>query len=171
MEAEKAQDEAEQQGYDLGVAETEETLRAEVPAVCHIYCTQTWDEALNRAGVEASFELRKPKNIYYPPAIRASDLPSTQGEVASTVAESIKETQPLDPLPPNQQGQTKEPEVPKEISPDKAAKVPKDGAASQGFEQALALVTMLAEEAPKEKEEIIPTEVDKPAGKTSKDKI
>ena len=47
IEAKKARDEAEQKGYDLGVAETEETLRAEVPAVCRIYCTQTWDEALN----------------------------------------------------------------------------------------------------------------------------
>ena len=46
-EAEKERDEAEQKGYDLGVAETEETLRAKVPAMCHIYCAQTWDEALN----------------------------------------------------------------------------------------------------------------------------
>ena len=77
MEAEKARDEAEQQGYDLGVAEIEETLKVEVTAVCRIYCAQTWDEALNRAGVEAFFELRKPENIYYLSAIRASDLPST----------------------------------------------------------------------------------------------
>ena len=126
MEAEKARDEAEQQGYDLGVAETEETLRAEVLTICHIYCAQTWDEALNWAGVEASFDLRKPENIYYPPAIWASDLLSTQGEVASTVAEPIKETQPQDPFPPNQQEQTKEPEAPKEISSDKAAEVPKE---------------------------------------------
>ena len=47
MEAEKARDEAEQQGYDLRVAETKETLKAEVPVVCRINCTQTWDEALN----------------------------------------------------------------------------------------------------------------------------
>jgi len=49
MEAEKArdEDEAEQHGYDVGVAETEETLRAEVPTVCRTYCAQTWDEALN----------------------------------------------------------------------------------------------------------------------------
>ena len=60
IETEKARDEAEQQGYDLGVAETEETLRAEVLTVCRIYCALTWDEALNRAGVEASSELRKP---------------------------------------------------------------------------------------------------------------
>ena len=38
IEAEKAKDEAEQKGYDLGVAKTEETLRAEVPVVCRIYC-------------------------------------------------------------------------------------------------------------------------------------
>ena len=77
MEAEKARDEAEQQGYDLGVAETEETLRAEVPAVCRIYWAQTWNEALNRAKVKASSKLRKANNIYYLPAIRASDLAST----------------------------------------------------------------------------------------------
>ena len=55
------------------VAETEETFRAKVPTVCRIYSTQTWDEAFNRAGVEASSELRKPENIYLPPAIRALD--------------------------------------------------------------------------------------------------
>ena len=38
VEAEKAMDEAKQKGYDLGVAETEENLRAEVPVVCRIYC-------------------------------------------------------------------------------------------------------------------------------------
>ena len=134
MEAEKARDEAKQQGYDLGVVETEETLKAEVPAMCRINCTQTWDEALNRVGVEASSELRKPENIYYPPAIRASNLPSTQGEAAFTVAEPIKETQPLDPLPPNQQEQTKEPKALKKTSSDKATEVPEDGAASHGFE-------------------------------------
>ena len=34
MEAEKAWDEAEQHGYDVRVAEIEDALRAEVPAVC-----------------------------------------------------------------------------------------------------------------------------------------
>ena len=101
IEAEKARDEAEQKGYDLGVVETEETLRAEVPAVCRIFCTQTWDEALNRAGVEASSELRKPENVFYPSAIRASDLPSAQDEVASTVVDSNKEVQPQDPPLPS----------------------------------------------------------------------
>ena len=61
------------------------------------------EEALNRAEVEASYKLKRPENIYFPPTIRASDLPSTQGEVASTIADPIKEAQPQDPLPPNQQ--------------------------------------------------------------------
>ena len=38
VEAEQAMNVAEQKGYDLGVAETEETLRAEVPMVYRIYC-------------------------------------------------------------------------------------------------------------------------------------
>ena len=37
--AEKERDEAEQHGYDVDVAETEDTFRAEVPAVCRAYCT------------------------------------------------------------------------------------------------------------------------------------
>ena len=171
IEAEKAKNEAEQQGYDLRVAETEETLWAELPAMCRIYYAQTWDKALNRARVKAFSKLIKPENIYYLSAIRASDLPSTQGEVASTVSKPIKETQPQNPLPPNQQEQTKKPEAPKEISLNKAAEVPEDGAASQCFEQALASVTMPAREALKEKEEIVPIEADKTAGKTSKDTI
>ena len=76
------------------MAETEDTLRAQVPVVCCTYCGQTWEEALNRAGVEASFELRRPENIYFPLAIRASAPPSTQGNVASTVTDLVQEAQP-----------------------------------------------------------------------------
>ena len=39
--AEKERDVAEQHGYDVGVAETEDALRAEVLTVCRAYCTQT----------------------------------------------------------------------------------------------------------------------------------
>ena len=37
-EAEKARDKVEQDGYDIGVVETEEALRAEVSGVCRNYC-------------------------------------------------------------------------------------------------------------------------------------
>ena len=47
FEAERARDEVEQHSYDVGVTETEDALRAEVPAVCRAYYAQTWEEALN----------------------------------------------------------------------------------------------------------------------------
>ena len=39
--AKREKDEAEHHGYDVGVAETKDALRAEVPAVCRAYCAQT----------------------------------------------------------------------------------------------------------------------------------
>ena len=50
----------------MGVAEIETNLKAQVPGVCRLYCSQVWAEALNQAGVEASFEFRKAENVYYP---------------------------------------------------------------------------------------------------------
>ena len=91
--AEKGRDKAEQHGYDVGVAVTEDTLRAEVPAVCHAYYTQTWEEALNQAGIKASSELRKPKNIVFPLALQ---IPS-QKEVAPLAPQPIKEAQSQHP--------------------------------------------------------------------------
>ena len=41
VKAEKERDEAEHHCYDVDVAETEDALRAKVPAVCRAYCTQT----------------------------------------------------------------------------------------------------------------------------------
>ena len=69
VKAEKERDEAEQHGYDVGVVETEDALRVEVPAVCRAYCAQTWEEALNQAGVEVSSKLRKPESIIFPSAL------------------------------------------------------------------------------------------------------
>ena len=71
-QAERAWDQVEQDGYNTGVAETEEALRVDVPGVCRTYCSQTWYEALNWAGFEASSSLRKATNVYYPLAIRRS---------------------------------------------------------------------------------------------------
>ena len=70
LKAEKERDEAEQHGYDVGVVETEDALRAEVPAVCRAYCTQTWEAALNQARIDVSSELRKPENIVFPLALQ-----------------------------------------------------------------------------------------------------
>ena len=135
VEAEQATNVAKQKGYDLGVAETEETLKAEVPVVCRIYCAQTWDEALNRVGVEASSELRKAENVFYLLAIRVSDPPSTQVEVTSIPTNPNPEVSLQEPPLPSQQEPAKKTSVSLETSLDKAAAVPKVKVASQGFQQ------------------------------------
>ena len=83
----REKDETEQHGYDVGVVETEDALRAEVPVVCRAYCTQTWEEALNRAGIDASSELRKPENIVFPLALQ---IPN-QKETAPLVSQLAEE--------------------------------------------------------------------------------
>ena len=152
--AEKERDEAEQHGYDVGVAETEDTLRAEVPAVCRAYCTQTWEEALNQAGVEASSELRKPERIVFPPALQIH----SQKEAASPDSQPTKKAQSQHPSPTNQQEQSREPEVLKESFSDKVTEVLQPGATSQDFEKQLASVTLPAEGSLKKKEKEIPSE-------------
>ena len=91
--AEREKEKAKQHGYDVGVAETEDAFRAEVPAVCRAYCAQTWEEALNRAGIGASSELRKPKNIFFPPALQVPN----QKEAAHPVSQPAEEAQPQNP--------------------------------------------------------------------------
>ena len=68
-EAETAKDKAEEEGYEAGVAKTQASLKAQIPGVCRLYCSQVWDEALKRAGVEASSDLWKAESVFYPPAI------------------------------------------------------------------------------------------------------
>ena len=63
---EEATAQAEQNGYDIGVKEIEETLRAQVTRVCWGYCLQVWTKALNLFGVGVSSKLRKTENIFYP---------------------------------------------------------------------------------------------------------
>ena len=83
------------------MVETEDALRAEVPVVCRAYCAQTWEEALNRAGIDASFELRRPENIFFPPAIRAPGSASDQKEVTPSVTQSSEDAQLQNPPPSN----------------------------------------------------------------------
>ena len=104
--------------------------------------------------------MRKVDNIYYPSAIRASDLPSTQSEVASTVADPTKEAQPQDPSLPSQQWPTKKPEAPQVISSDKVAAVLEVGVASQGFQQDLTSTIVPVEGALKDKEGTTTTKAD-----------
>ena len=76
----------------MGVAETEEALRAEVSEVCRYYCLQVWNEVLNQVGVEASSTLKRAESVYYPPIIRASGSSGSKADTASKEANAGKES-------------------------------------------------------------------------------
>ena len=66
---EEALAQAEKSGYDIRVKEIEDILRAQVTEVCWGYYLRVWTKALNLARVDASSNLRKNENIFYPPAL------------------------------------------------------------------------------------------------------
>ena len=76
-DAEAAKNTAEDDGYNMGVAETQATLKAQIPGVCRFYCSQVWEEALKQAGVDASSDLWKAESIFYPAAIREATSTSS----------------------------------------------------------------------------------------------
>ena len=82
-EPETSKDKVEEEAYDVGVANTQAVLKAQIPGVCRLYCFQVWNEALKQAGVEASSNLWKTEKVYYPPAIR-----ETSSETASAPEEA-----------------------------------------------------------------------------------
>ena len=123
--------------------------------MCHAYCTQTWEEALNRAGIEASSKLRKPENIVFPPTLQIS----SQEEVAPPAPQPVKEVQSQHPPSTGQQEQGREQEILKGPSSDKVTKTPQLGAASQDFEKQLASITLPVKGFLKGKEKETPPEV------------
>ena len=76
-EAEVAKETAEDDGYNAGVTETQAILKAQILGMCRFYCSQVWEEALKRAGVDASSDLWKAENIFYPTAIREATSTSS----------------------------------------------------------------------------------------------
>ena len=111
--------------------------------MCRAYCTQTWEEALNRAGIDASSELRKPESIVFPLALQ---IPYQ------------KEAQSQHPPSTGQQEQGREQETLKDSSSNKVTEALQLGVASQDFEKQLASVTLPTEGSLKEKEKEIPPE-------------
>ena len=144
---ERERDEAEQYDYDVDVAETKDALRAEVPVVFRAYCTQSWEKALNRAGIDASSKLRKSENIIFPPALQ---IPN-QKEATPPVSQLAEEVQPQHPPSSSQQEKGKKHETLKDSSSDKVVEALQPGAAFQGFEKELASTTLPVEGTLKEK--------------------
>ena len=77
-EAETTKDKAKEEGYEVGVAETQALLKAQILGVCRLYCSHVWDETLKGAGVEASSDLWKAESVFYPPAICETALASSE---------------------------------------------------------------------------------------------
>ena len=102
MEAKSSKEKAEEETYDLGVAETQATLKAQVPGVYRLYCSQVWNEALKQAGVEASSDLWKAKNVYYPPAICETVPISSEAESALEETETARPEATLAITTPNE---------------------------------------------------------------------
>ena len=61
---------AENSAYERGMLETEARLTAEVTVVCREYCVETYNQALDRAGISADSDLRRVDQVYYPDDLR-----------------------------------------------------------------------------------------------------
>ena len=83
----------ERASYECGVKDTEIRLAEEVAGVCRDYCTKTWIETLNSAGIPANSELRKAESIFFPEHIRKApaDFPSTAQPLPPKQVSSIQD--------------------------------------------------------------------------------
>ena len=66
---------AETSAYERGVLETETRLTVEVTAVCREYHAETYNQALDRAGIPPDSNLRKTDQVYYPEDLRENPTP------------------------------------------------------------------------------------------------
>ena len=89
-EAKTAKDKAEEEGYEARVAETQALLKAQIPSVCRLYCSQVWDKALKRARVEVLSDLWKVESVFYPPAIRETTSASSEAMSIPQEAEAAQ---------------------------------------------------------------------------------
>ena len=99
-EVECSKEKVEKEAYDSGMAETEAALKAQVPGVCRLYCSQVWNEALKQAGVDASSNLWKVECVFYPPAIREDAAPSSEVRDAPEKVEVVSPSAALERTSP-----------------------------------------------------------------------
>ena len=69
QEADKA---AETAPFERGVLKTKARLTAEVTVVCREYYAETYNQALDQAGIPTDSDLRRVDQIYYPEDLRES---------------------------------------------------------------------------------------------------
>ena len=135
-EAESSKEKTEEEAYDLGVAETQATLKAQVLGVYRLYCSQVWNEALKQAGVEASSDLWKVENVYYPPAIREAAPSSSEVRDALEEAEATGPGVVLAIIVPKEPTRESEPSGAAETSESLNPNAPQKTAESTGSARA-----------------------------------
>ena len=123
-EAEDSKKEAQEKAYDLGVAETQAALKAQVPRVCKLYYSQVWNEALKQARVEASFDLWRVENVYYPPTIREIAPSSSKARGIYEEAEAAITMVATATIAPNEPAKESEPSGVVETSEGLSLKAP-----------------------------------------------
>ena len=115
--------------------------------------------------IDASSELRRPKNIFFPPAIQVPN----QKEAAAPVIPPAEDAQLQNPPPPNQQEQAKEADIQRSTSSDKVVEALQLGAASASFEKDLTSIILpmggASKDKDKDKEEEVPLETTDKASK------
>ena len=84
------------------MADTQAILKAQIPGVCRLYCSQVWNEALKQAGVEASSDLWKAEKVYYPLAICETVPSSSKTLNAQEKAEAARPEAALAVSTPNE---------------------------------------------------------------------
>ena len=68
--AQEAAKAIETSAYERGVLEMEARLTAEVTVVCREYCAETYNQALDQAGILVDFDLKRVDQMYYPEDLR-----------------------------------------------------------------------------------------------------
>ena len=72
--AQEAATATETSAYECGVLETEARLTAEVTMVCREYYAETYNQALDRAGIPADSDLRRVDQVYFLEDLRENTI-------------------------------------------------------------------------------------------------
>ena len=99
--AQEAATAAETSAYKRGVLETKARLTTEVTIVCREYCAETYNQALDQAGIPADSDLRRVDQVYYPKDLKENTtappppaaLPLPPPEQSLTTQEPSQDTE------------------------------------------------------------------------------
>ena len=103
--AQEAAKAAETAAYERGILETEARLTAKVTVVCRDYCTETYFQALDRAGIPVDSDLRRANQVYYPEDIREDPIALPPPEQPLTIQDPLQGTEMPTGVPKEKKGE------------------------------------------------------------------